>query len=170
MERSERYFVLLQQQRVWIDWVFLLPKGHINLILSFFFFLRWTGGHAVKLPHCFLFCFFNSISRCRNKITPDIFDTNLAVFYNIHITLWGAYWWKTASLSLWQCLRTLVGHTGGVWSSQMRDNIIISGSTDRTLKVWNAETGECIHTLYGHTSTVRCMHLHEKRYGEVSSH
>ncbi|KAG7221916.1 hypothetical protein INR49_016942 [Caranx melampygus] len=61
------------------------------------------------------------------------------------------------------CLRTLVGHTGGVWSSQMRDNIIISGSTDRTLKVWNAETGECIHTLYGHTSTVRCMHLHEKR-------
>uniref|UniRef100_A0A671M5L9 F-box and WD repeat domain containing 7 n=1 Tax=Sinocyclocheilus anshuiensis TaxID=1608454 RepID=A0A671M5L9_9TELE len=62
-----------------------------------------------------------------------------------------------------KCLRTLVGHTGGVWSSQMRDNIIISGSTDRTLKVWNAETGECIHTLYGHTSTVRCMHLHEKR-------
>lgn len=57
-----------------------------------------------------------------------------------------------------------MGHTGGVWSSQMRDNIIISGSTDRTLKVWNAETGECIHTLYGHTSTVRCMHLHEKRY------
>lgn len=67
-------------------------------------------------------------------------------------------------LFLFQCLRTLVGHTGGVWSSQMRDNIIISGSTDRTLKVWNAETGECIHTLYGHTSTVRCMHLHEKRY------
>uniref|UniRef100_A0A673HMJ7 F-box/WD repeat-containing protein 7-like n=1 Tax=Sinocyclocheilus rhinocerous TaxID=307959 RepID=A0A673HMJ7_9TELE len=61
-----------------------------------------------------------------------------------------------------KCLRTLVGHTGGVWSSQMRDNIIISGSTDRTLKVWNAESGECIHTLYGHTSTVRCMHLHEK--------
>lgn len=72
-------------------------------------------------------------------------------------------------LGLWlfQCLRTLVGHTGGVWSSQMRDNIIISGSTDRTLKVWNAETGECIHTLYGHTSTVRCMHLHEKRYGPI---
>lgn len=68
-----------------------------------------------------------------------------------------------------QCLRTLVGHTGGVWSSQMRDNIIISGSTDRTLKVWNAETGECIHTLYGHTSTVRCMHLHEKRWVSLAA-
>lgn len=42
----------------------------------------------------------------------------------------------------------------------MSGTIVISGSTDRTLKVWNAETGHCIHTLYGHTSTVRCMHLH----------
>ncbi|CAG0884318.1 unnamed protein product [Darwinula stevensoni] len=58
-----------------------------------------------------------------------------------------------------KCLRTLVGHTGGVWSSQMANNIIVSGSTDRTLKVWNADTGQCIHTLYGHTSTVRCMSL-----------
>ena len=59
-----------------------------------------------------------------------------------------------------RCLRTLVGHTGGVWSSQMEGNTIVSGSTDRSLKVWNAESGECVHTLYGHTSTVRCMHLH----------
>lgn len=59
-----------------------------------------------------------------------------------------------------KCLRTLVGHTGGVWSSQMAGNLIISGSTDRTLKIWDAESGSCKHTLYGHTSTVRCMHLH----------
>lgn len=65
-----------------------------------------------------------------------------------------------------QCVQTLVGHTGGVWSSQMRDSVVISGSTDRTLKVWNADTGECVHTLYGHTSTVRCMHLHGNRYGQ----
>lgn len=68
------------------------------------------------------------------------------------------------NLLLFQCLRTLVGHTGGVWSSQMSGNIIISGSTDRTLKVWNMDTGHCIHTLQGHTSTVRCMHLHGKKY------
>ncbi|EDV95860.1 F-box/WD repeat-containing protein 7 [Drosophila grimshawi] len=59
-----------------------------------------------------------------------------------------------------KCLRTLVGHTGGVWSSQMSGNIIISGSTDRTLKVWDMDSGTCVHTLQGHTSTVRCMHLH----------
>lgn len=70
---------------------------------------------------------------------------------------------KVWSASSGKCLRTLVGHTGGVWSSQMAGNIIISGSTDRTLKVWNADSGHCIHTLYGHTSTVRCMHLHGSR-------
>lgn len=62
-----------------------------------------------------------------------------------------------------KCLRTLTGHTGGVWSSQMKNNIIVSGSTDRTLRVWNADSGQCIHTLFGHTSTVRCMHLHENK-------
>ncbi|XP_071439774.1 F-box/WD repeat-containing protein 7-like [Hetaerina americana] len=70
---------------------------------------------------------------------------------------------KVWSATTGKCLRTLVGHTGGVWSSQMSGSVIISGSTDRTLKVWNAETGCCVHTLYGHTSTVRCMHLHGKK-------
>lgn len=60
-----------------------------------------------------------------------------------------------------KCLRTLVGHTGGVWSSQLSGNTIVSGSTDRTLKVWNADTGHCMHTLYGHSSTVRCMDMHD---------
>ncbi|CAL8331313.1 unnamed protein product [Lota lota] len=96
-------------------------------------------GHDDHVITCLQFC--------GNRIVSGSDDNTLKV--------WSAVTGK--------CLRTLVGHTGGVWSSQMRDNIIISGSTDRTLKVWDAETGECIHTLYGHTSTVRCMHLHEKR-------
>uniref|UniRef100_A0A183GPZ5 WD_REPEATS_REGION domain-containing protein n=1 Tax=Heligmosomoides polygyrus TaxID=6339 RepID=A0A183GPZ5_HELPZ len=55
----------------------------------------------------------------------------------------------------------LVGHTGGVWTSQLSTDgkYIISGSTDRTVKVWSAKDGSLIHTLHGHTSTVRCMSL-----------
>ena len=56
-----------------------------------------------------------------------------------------------------------MGHIGGVWSLQMSGNTVVSGSTDRTVKVWNADTGQCVFTLYGHTSTVRCMHLHDTR-------
>jgi len=70
---------------------------------------------------------------------------------------------KVWSVTSGKCLRTLIGHTGGVWSSQMSGTVVISGSTDRTLKVWNAETGQCRHTLYGHSSTVRCMSLHQNQ-------
>ncbi|KAJ2954205.1 hypothetical protein O0L34_g2445 [Tuta absoluta] len=62
-----------------------------------------------------------------------------------------------------KCLRTLVGHSGGVWSSQMVGDTVISGSTDRTLRVWNAKSGQCLKVLAGHTSTVRCMHLYQNR-------
>ncbi|XP_062708216.1 F-box/WD repeat-containing protein 7-like isoform X2 [Aedes albopictus] len=93
-------------------------------------------GHDDHVITCLQFC--------GNRIVSGSDDNTLKV--------WSAITGK--------CLRTLVGHTGGVWSSQMSGNIIISGSTDRTLKVWNAETGQLLHTLYGHTSTVRCMHLH----------
>lgn len=96
-------------------------------------------GHDDHVITCLQFC--------GNRIVSGSDDNTLKV--------WSAVTGK--------CLRTLVGHTGGVWSSQMSGNIIISGSTDRTLKVWDMETGQCIHTLLGHTSTVRCMHLHGKK-------
>uniref|UniRef100_F1KUI7 F-box/WD repeat-containing protein 7 n=1 Tax=Ascaris suum TaxID=6253 RepID=F1KUI7_ASCSU len=68
---------------------------------------------------------------------------------------------KVWSASKAICLHTLIGHTGGVWSSQMSEcgSIIVSGSTDRTVRVWSVETGCCLHNLQGHTSTVRCMSL-----------
>ena len=34
-----------------------------------------------------------------------------------------------------QCLCTLQGHTGGVWCSEFNGSVIVSGSTDRTLRV-----------------------------------
>ncbi|KAF8381750.1 sel-10, partial [Pristionchus pacificus] len=56
----------------------------------------------------------------------------------------------------------LVGHSGGVWTSQVSSDgkYIVSGSTDRTVRVWSSETGKQLHCLGGHTSTVRCMALH----------
>ena len=33
---------------------------------------------------------------------------------------------------------------------------VVSASDDRTLKVWNVETGECVATLKGHSGWVRC--------------
>ena len=62
-----------------------------------------------------------------------------------------------------QLQHTLWGHTGGVWSAQLRGNMLISGSTDRSLIIWDLESGERKHTLTGHTSTVRCLCLNGDR-------
>lgn len=34
---------------------------------------------------------------------------------------------------------------------------VVSGSYDNTLKIWNIKTGECSHTLRGHTDHVVCL-------------
>ncbi|KAF8643876.1 hypothetical protein AX16_008892 [Volvariella volvacea WC 439] len=76
-----------------------------------------------------------------------------------------------------QHLRKLQGHTGGVWSLAecRRDgyDLIVSGSTDKTVRVWDvtdldsqsAPTSEksdgttisATHVFPGHSSTVRCV-------------
>ena len=33
---------------------------------------------------------------------------------------------------------------------------VVSASNDKTLKVWDVATGECVATLQGHSSGVRC--------------
>ena len=55
----------------------------------------------------------------------------------------------------------LDAHDGGVWALQYVGNILVSGSTDRTVRVWNLDTGKCTHTFVGHTSTVRCLQIIE---------
>ena len=57
-------------------------------------------------------------------------------------------------------LRTrLNGHDGGVWALDHVGNTLVTGSTDRTTRVWDIERGVCTHVFYGHTSTVRCLQI-----------
>jgi F-box/WD-40 domain protein MET30 len=65
-------------------------------------------------------------------------------------------------------LRTLQGHKDGVMCLQINENlshpcfpILITGSYDRTVRVWNLETGAQIHCLEGHTSAVRALQFDE---------
>ncbi|KAK7040830.1 SCF ubiquitin ligase complex subunit cdc4 [Paramarasmius palmivorus] len=59
---------------------------------------------------------------------------------------------QTAELEM-----SLEGHEGGIWALGAREGMLVSGSTDRTVRVWDLENGKCTHIFGGHTSTVRCL-------------
>lgn len=54
------------------------------------------------------------------------------------------------------CRRTLYGHTGTVLSldSCKANNVVISASSDRSLRTWDVATGRRLDTLYGHEGWV----------------
>ena len=62
---------------------------------------------------------------------------------------------KIWNLDSGKCIRTLVGHTGSVYSIQLLPkNQLLTGSNDETIKTWNFETGECVLTFKGRTGLV----------------
>ncbi|RCH87218.1 hypothetical protein CU098_009182, partial [Rhizopus stolonifer] len=54
---------------------------------------------------------------------------------------------------------TLQGHTNGVMCVQFDEilKLVMTGSFDKTVRVWDLETGACIRTLEGHTRCVRAL-------------
>jgi F-box/WD-40 domain protein MET30 len=55
------------------------------------------------------------------------------------------------------------GHTNGVMCLQFDENILITGSYDTTVKVWDINTGEELRTLSGHTSGIRCLQFDDRK-------
>lgn len=68
-------------------------------------------------------------------------------------------------------VRTFHGHTQAVFCVQFDDTRIVSGSSDKTIKVWNMRTNSpwSVMTLVGHSGTVRCLHLSGNRLVSGSS-
>ncbi|XP_078676583.1 uncharacterized protein LOC144913645 isoform X2 [Branchiostoma floridae x Branchiostoma belcheri] len=58
-------------------------------------------------------------------------------------------------------VKTFEGHTQGISCVVFDDTRIVSGSSDKTIKVWNIRTNTpwSVLTLAGHSGTVRCLHL-----------
>ncbi|KAK5994621.1 Vegetative incompatibility protein HET-E-1 [Cladobotryum mycophilum] len=53
------------------------------------------------------------------------------------------------------CLQTLEGHSDMVRSIAFSvDNKLVSGSSDGTVRIWDATTGSCIRTINGHSNWV----------------
>ncbi|KAJ1502501.1 hypothetical protein HMI56_002652, partial [Coelomomyces lativittatus] len=57
------------------------------------------------------------------------------------------------------CVRELQGHTRGIACVAFDGLHVFSGSNDRTIKVWDVHTGQCLKTLHGHDDLVRTLAL-----------
>ena len=58
-------------------------------------------------------------------------------------------------------LLDLQGHQGSVFGicSSETDNLLLSGSDDRSLRLWDVRTGGSVRTMEGHTSTVSSVDM-----------
>ena len=64
---------------------------------------------------------------------------------------------------------SLDGHQGGVWGLAATKDSLVSGSTDRTVRIWDLTTGKCTHVFGGHKGTVRCLAIVKPEWLNVKS-
>jgi len=56
--------------------------------------------------------------------------------------------------------KKLTGHTGRITCvTNLPNGNIITGSEDKKIKIWNAESGNCIKTLSGHKNYILCLNV-----------
>ena len=63
---------------------------------------------------------------------------------------------KKIDVTKFKCLKTLEGDSDDISSVAYSpdDTKIISGSDDKTIKIWDANTGQCLNTLEGHSGYI----------------
>ena len=44
---------------------------------------------------------------------------------------------------------------------------LVTGSTDRTIRIWDLSTGKCLHVFAGHSGTVRALAIAKPQIVEV---
>ncbi|KAJ1895719.1 hypothetical protein LPJ66_004413 [Kickxella alabastrina] len=54
-------------------------------------------------------------------------------------------------------VQTITGHADSVYCVQYDREKIVTGSRDRTIKVWDSQTLQCMRTLTGHEASVLCL-------------
>lgn len=85
------------------------------------------------------------LSICKNRIYCSSDDQTLKVFdFNGNL------------------LKKFIGHSGGIWAFETDGEYLITGSTDKTARIWNAESETTERVLKSHRSTIRTLKYYNK--------
>ncbi|XP_015763042.1 PREDICTED: WD repeat-containing protein 5-like [Acropora digitifera] len=70
-----------------------------------------------------------------------------------------------------KCLKTLKGHSNYVFCCNFnpQSNLIVSGSFDESVRIWDVKTGKCLKTLPAHSDPVTAVHFNRDGALIVSS-
>jgi WD40 repeat protein len=76
--------------------------------------------------------------------------------------------WAKDAANRWACERTLRGHAGWIFALTEWQGKLLSGSADRSVRVWDAATGARDATLSGHGGAVYALAAHGDRLFSAS--
>ncbi|XP_001640067.2 E3 ubiquitin-protein ligase TRAF7 [Nematostella vectensis] len=108
------------------------------------------------------------LDESQTKLSSDLLDSREIVttlqndLSTVESRLWGVGTFDIQPL--FKCKGTFVGHTGPVWALCVHGELLFSGSSDKTIKVWDTlTTYKCVKTLEGHTGIVLALCTHDKK-------
>eukprot|EP00026_Physarum_polycephalum_P002522 Phypoly_transcript_02529.p1 GENE.Phypoly_transcript_02529~~Phypoly_transcript_02529.p1 ORF type:complete len:397 (+),score=32.93 Phypoly_transcript_02529:1556-2746(+) len=95
--------------------------------------------------------FENPVNRSERRLSGKDPDENWQDYfrrrYAAHVK------WKTSQLAN----TTVTGHVGTVWTLAFDESKLVTGSFDKTIKIWDRNTYKCMKTLRGHSYPIQCL-------------
>ncbi|XP_008109807.1 kinesin-like protein KIF21A isoform X3 [Anolis carolinensis] len=95
-----------------------------------------------------------TVSQGNTSVQQDKSDENDSSLSEVHRGIINPYSSKSVRSSPIQCIHIAEGHTKAVLCIDCTDDLLFTGSKDRTCKVWNLVTGQEIMSLGGHPNNV----------------